>query len=294
MRIRHTSSVREIDFKQVLKSKSITVVLNRDLISSEINRLQSEVGKYNNKTDDKNIKILVSYLTKLKRASDRETSELELRWSIANDGTLVSNPTQFINEPVYRIDTNNFIDIGANQQLVSIDISRMSDVIAFDMINRDLDETHASIEKLLSNCSIVSPNDISILTDKFNENGDKMYELSQFMKIGNSTFLNSDDRIMYNYFMSKKYEFTKKESTYKEPVKNSCMLAAGLYASQLIYNINKCKVLCGAVEITPKRITLLLNIENDKLFDFKDRAFEDITIDAFGRQFQFKPDVHIY
>lgn len=284
----------ESELKPILKSSNIKVTVNKNIINSEIKRLQSEIGKYNNKIDDNNIKILVSYLTKIKRAADSETSELSLHWGVNSDGTLKSTPIHFINEPAYGIDVNSFIELGPHQQLISIDISAMAEVIAFDMINRDLDETHASIEEVLDSCSIVSPNNVDVLLDKFKENGDKMFECSQYMRIGDSTFLNKNDNLMYNYFMTRNYEFDKSSSTYKEPVKNSCMLAAGIYAAQLIYNISKCKIECGLTEITPNRITLLLDKESDPLFDFKEKAFEGIILETFGRKFNIIPNVMVY
>ena len=294
MRIKHTSNVSESELKPILEAGSVKITVNKSIINYEISRLQSEIGKYNNKIDDSNIKILVNYLTRIKRTADSETSELNLHWGTDTDGTLRSTPIHFINEPAYGIDVNSFIELGPHQQLISIDISAMAEVITFDMINRDLDETHASIEDILGSCSIVSPNSVGVLLDKFKENGDNMFECSQYMRIGESTFLNRNDNIMYNYFMTKTYDFNKNSSTYKEPVKNSCMLAAGIYAAQLVYNVNKCKIECGLTEITPNRITLLINKESNPLFDFKDKAFEDIILETFGRKFSITPNVMVY
>lgn len=294
MRIRHTSSVGDSEIKPILRANSVKITVNKEIINSEIKRLQSEIGKYNNKTDDNNLKMLISYLTRVKRIADSETSELSLHWGTNADGTLRSTPIHLFNEQIYNVDVSSFIELNPTQQLVSIDISALSEVIAFDMINRDLDETHTSIEEVLDTCSIVSPNDVSILIDKFKANNDKMYEYSQYMRIGESTFLNKNDSLMYNYFMTRSYPFDKDTSTYKEPVKNSCMLAAGIYAAQLIYNAHKCKVDCSLVEITHDKIVLLINRENDPLFDFKEKAYESIILETFGRKFSIVPDIMIY
>jgi len=294
MKIRHTSNVNASEFKPILRSGAITVVVNKDIINSEIKRLQSEIGKYNNKVDDNNLKTLISYLTKIKRTADSETSELTLRWGTDNEGILRTTPLQLVTENAYGIDVNSLIEVGPNQQLISVDISDMSEVIAFDMIHRDLDETHDSIEKTLESCSIISVNDISVLTDKFKESGDKMYESSQYMRVGESAFLNKGDNVLYNFFMTRKYDYIKNKTTYKEPVYNSCMLAAGIYAAQLMYNLHRCKIDSCLTGLTPQSVSILINRENDPLFDFKEKAFEDIVIELFGRKFSIVPNVMVY
>lgn len=294
MLISNTISVGEGDIKAVLKSSPVRLTVNKDIINAEIKRLQSEIGKYNNKCDDNNIKILVNYLTKVKRTADRDTSELVLHWCTANDGTLMSVPVNLISEPTYKVDANSFIELKPNQQLIRVDISDMAEIIAFDMINRDLDESHDSIEEMLASCSIVSPNSSKILTNRFKEKNERMYENSQFMRIGDSTYLNKGDCVMYNYFISQSYAFNSKNSTYKEPVKNSCLLAAGVYASQLLHNISKYKVECSLTEITPTSISILVNVENNRIFDFKEMAYEPIVLSAFGRKFDIEPGIMVY
>ena len=278
-----TSAIKKID-------DAVTIKMDSDIIKQDIMRLEGELGKANNKTDDKNIKALIKHLTRLTRLIKDDTGEFEIGWNVSG-GMPEAYPLQLINEPLYKINLSNYITISGNEKLVNIDLKNMADLIAYEYIHRDLGEDHQSMEELLSGIGLVGANEPDILLDKFKSDGDDMYILSQSLMVGDTQYLSPDTGLIYDYFHTKTFD-TYKNKYYNDAVNYSCRYAAVMITNSILKKCDLQNIKYKLIAITPISISLIIN--NEKEINFEKDLMEDITLQLFGRIFSIKPTVTIF
>jgi hypothetical protein len=294
MQIKHTSGAGYKPGNILLKHDSINKLkINTELVTNDINRLMSEIGKFNNKLDDDNIKTLVKYLNKLKKHISKKDSTFEMSWNNDKKDLPVAYPISFIYETIYGVDAANYIEVGESESLVSIDISEMADIIAYEFIFKEIGETRASIENMLSKCSIISANDTEVLSERFNTEIHSPYAVSKHLLIEDCIWIDRDEKVVHDYFSTKNFAFGAK-TRYKDVVGYSCKFAATLIVDKLMQKCNDIGVTCDVIEISATRITLMLRDFDSYSVDFKRDIMEDIDIQAFGRLFRVKTGISIY
>lgn len=268
------------------KMDEVSVSINNELIKKDIEKLRDMLAEPKNKYDKANIKSLVAYLEKLSN-NVLDDSTFELCWEI-NDNIPQSYPLNLINEKAYGIDICNYIEVGENEKLVQMDMTDLADIIAFEIMVRDLGETHDSIEELLKNCGIIGFETASLLTDFFKENGDKIYELSKSMKIGETPYYSYNTKKVHDYFSSK--EFKTKE--YRDVVEYSCRYANTIIANTIIKNSLHCNIDIKLIMLNATGITFILNATDE--VNIKNNIIDEISVRAFGRQFKIEPGIQIF
>lgn len=268
------------------KMDEVSVTVNSELIKKDIDRLKNMLEEPKNRYDAANIKGLISYLEKLLK-NVLDDSTFELCWEV-KDNIPESYPLNIINEKIYGIDICNYIEVAENEKLVQMDMTDLADIIAFEIMARDLGETHASIEELLKDCGIIGFEPASLLTDFFKENGDKLYELSKSMKIGETPYYSYDTKKVHDYFSSK--EFKTKE--YRDVVEYSCKYANTIIANTIVKNSLHCNIDIKMIMLNATSITFIVNATDE--VNIKNNIIEEISVRAFGRRFKIEPDIQIF
>ena len=268
------------------KMDEVAINVNVELIKKDIERLKVMRSEPKNKYDAANIKGLIAYLEKLFK-NVFEDSTFELCWEV-KDNLPQSYPISLINEKAYGIDISNYIEVAENEKLVQMDMTDLADIIAFEIMARDLGETHESIEELLKDCGIIGFEPASLLTNFFKENGDRVYELSKSMKIGETPYYSYDTKKVHDYFSSK--EFKTKE--YREVVEYSCKYANTIIANTIVKNSLHCNIDIKLIIVNATNITFIVNATDE--VNIKNSIIEEISVRAFGRRFKIEPDIQIF
>lgn len=268
------------------KLSEVSVNINRELLIKDIEKLKDMLKEPKSKIDKTNIKKLIVYLEKLLN-SLLEDSTFELCWEI-RDNIPQSYPFNLVNEKVYGINICNYIEVDRNEKLVQMDMTDLADIISFEIMARDLGETHESIETLLKDCGIIGFESASLLTDFFRDSGDNIYELSKSMRIEETPYYSYDTKKVNDYFSSK--EFSTKE--YREVVDYSCRYANAIIANSIIKNCNRCNPDIKLIMLNATNITFIVH-DIDEI-SIKNNIIEEISVRAFGRRFKIEPDIQIF
>lgn len=261
--------------------------LNTKLINNDIIRLEGYKNDIKSKYDKKNIDALISYLKKLLK-NMKSDDMYEMCWNM-DDKMLNAYPLVLINEPAYNINTCNYVEIENNQKLIDIDLSELSDIISFEIMFRDLGETHESVEELLKDCGILGTQDSSILTNYFKEIGERPYELSKKLKIEDTPYLSFEKHIVNDYFHSKEF----KTNHYRSVIDYSCKYANIIIADDILKNYIQNKVNANLLMLNTTNITFIVYNSNEFNIDTS-KLIEDISIRIFGRHFLIRPTITVF
>lgn len=267
------------------KIEPIKIILDKNIIQSDIERLNVYLENTENKFNKENIKALLKYLNKLLKYNT-----LDICWSIKDD-IPHSYPIELIDEELYNISTCNYIEIEKNKNLVEIDLKELNDIIAFEIMHEDLGENLKSMEEKLFNCSILGFEDSKIITDIIKDNNkdskESIYTLSKKLKIGETAYYSASDKVAYDYFLNKQF----KDKKYKNVVEYSCRYASAIIINSILKNAHKFKEDIRPIMINSHKIIFLTSTNSiDKL---KEKILDDISIRTFGRQFIVKPKISI-
>lgn len=261
------------------KLEETKLKINNSLIDRDIERLIGEEKETHNKFDKKNISVLIDYLKKVKRYTEKDKGYLNICWTRDAKGEPTSYPVSMIDEPLYNISICNYIEVNNGTKAIIINMKDIADVIAYELMHRDLCDELEDIEKMLDNALVVGYNDIEMLTAKFKADGDNMYYLSKNMKIENTPYYCSDNKTVFDYFMNKEF----KDGYYRDVVKYSCKSAAEIVASTLIKNLATREIKTELIMIEPTCVAMLAE---DKKGILTEEKIDDISILAFGRKFK--------
>lgn len=264
------------------KLDELSVSVNVELINKDIARLKDEEKNTNNSINKKNISALIKYLEKILKYVNEE-SKFEFCWNVDKDTIPSTYPMTLINEPLYKINFANYVELENNEHLLEIDLTDLADIIAFEFMYKDLGETHESIEELLKDCGIIGFEKASLLTDMFKVNGDKVYELSKSMWIGESPYFSLETRKVTDYFHSTTF----KSKDYREAVDYSCKYANTLIAGSIIKNYIHQNIEVIPLIVSSTHIVILIKGSDEINID------EEISIRAFGRRFLIEPKINV-
>ena len=259
------------------------ISLNSEIIKKDIDKIQEYKLKPYNKKDKTNLIRIEQYLTKL---YDRVLKEptIEMCWKhkkeLGYSELPETYPIKLLTIKEYGINTSDYIETD-NAKVLTIDTSDLADVIAFELMHKDLGETHDTIEKLLDTVGIINYYPIETLTSYFKENNEKIFNLSHSLKIESTPYWNYDKNKVSDYFHT--IEVNTKE--YSGIVDYSCTYANLLITYDILNKAAIKKIQCNAVAINPINITLLINSDNDDI-DLKNELVDDISIRSFGRKFK--------
>lgn len=266
------------------KLNEVSLSVNKELIQKDLSRLRKELEETQNKYNKANLKGLITYLEKLVRSINEEC-KLELCWvtSSNKEDLPYTYPIKFINEPLYNINTCNYIELESGEHVVEIDMIDLADLIAFEFMYKDLGEDHNSIEELLKDCGIIGYEKSDLLIDRFRENNDKMYELSKSMMIDDSPYKSVENKTIVDYFNSKTF----KTKSYKDVVDYSCRYANTVITNNIIKNYLHKDCNIKLLTVNARTITFITDSKNEVDID-------EIAIRIFGRRFIIEPKISVF
>lgn len=264
------------------KLNEFTVTVNKDIIRKDIDRLKKDLTETKNKYNKANINGLLAYLEKILKHTDEE-SKFDICWvTESKDGLPYTYPLQLVNEPLYGINTCNYIELDSSEKLIEINLADLADIIAFEFMYKDLGESHESVEELLKDCGIIGFEKSDLLINFFKENGDNLFELSKTMMIDDSPYKSSENRTIIDYFHSKEF----KDKSYREVVDYSCRYANTAIANSILKNYLRNDINVKLIAVSATNITLIVDSDNEVEID-------EIAIRVFGRRFLIEPKISV-
>lgn len=201
---------------------------------------------------------------------------IPILWFCA-DGLARSYPCELQNFEEDGIDCTNYIIRPENSTVIRVTYDDLDNIIAFEMMNKDLGFQHRKIEELLENVGIMTENPASILLDIIGDN--EPYKYSKVYKIGKQAYWNEDEGVMYDYFQT----MTFNTKYYKIPVEYSCRHALQFVLDRLLDQLRQESVTFSLCGLDDRSITFLIDLKNKQAFEKV--VLEPVTIRSFGRMF---------
>lgn len=270
----------------IVNNDEIKLNLNKDLIARDIQMLTSELKHPHTKCDKINLEKLKTYLNRLINKLDEDGS-METCWRVYKNH-LETYPINLINQPLYKINCANYINVADNCKMVHIDTTDLADIISFEIMFREFGEDHNSIEELLKDCGIIGYEDSTILTDYFKENNDNIYYIGSGFRVSDTPYYSQDTKKVKDYFGCTEF----KSDSYKPILDYSCLVANSIIMNTIVKNCINNKVAVKPLMVSTVSIDVLL--ENIDEQDIRDNILEDVSIRAFGRKFKIDTKAEIF
>lgn len=261
------------------KNGDINLTLDIDEIEKDINILMEKEPI--SRVDKKNINLVIAYLDNLIKRADG--NNILLTW-IMEDGLLKSYPVEFIHIPEYNIEMTDYIHIN-NGYLVRVDYKNVYNIIALDMIYRDLGESMESMETKLDNLGITGIYPDNELLKYFDEN---IYELSKQLKISDSPYASKDKKNNIEYFGRKRFD----GKYYRDMVEYSIKHALTIITKSILFKLSGFNIDFKLFSISDSGVYFITTYEDKKLVE--STVSESIVVRAFGRKFEVKPRITMF
>jgi len=286
--------IMAINLKQEIDTKKIKSILSRYGINQyKFNRslIESDIKKFNNELESgnpisnivkNNLREIIRYLETLIKNLDKVTDTLTVKWSLSKDA-ITTNPLELYLQDYLAV--LDYMILSNDEQMVTIDYAELADIIAFEIMHRDLGETFYTIEDKLEKAGIIIVNDSKILTQHFE---DSPYKLSKVLRVSDSPHIIHENKKMIDFFGMKQFDI----KDYKEVVKYSCQRAILIIVDNLLSQLvglgTKFK-LCGISETA-----ICLVVEKHINLEVINSLAESVIITVFGRKFESKPKIYIF
>jgi len=267
------------------KNLVTNVEVYTDMIQRKADKYREDL-KYAKGVNKHNIKGIIKWLERIISKVD-ENGNLEYSWELTKDFELKTYPVEVKNIEEYGIHFVDVIKAKENQTILRLDYTNVANLIAFELMHKDMEYTHADMEDKLKEVGIVGIYDIKYLFDKLEEDDRNAYMLSKKLKIGKSYYKTADKRKIVDYFNLKTFNAVK----YKDVVHYSCERAILLILEKILNNLYRSKVEFSLCMVTNTEIDIVFNDIGD--FNIRD-IVENAIIRVLGRKFEVKPKVQIY
>lgn len=262
------------------KYGEVQISIDIDSVKLDIEALENKLKSPLSRTDKKNMKEVKEYLEKLlKKAPD---CKLDLLWS-TDKYILKTYPIELIHIPEYNIEMTDYISVD-NGHLVRVDYRDVLEIIAIEIMYRDLDETMQSMEEKLSDIGITGIYPSLELTKYFD---DSALNLSKMFKISNSPYCLLDGKTSFEYFGKKEFNSPHYRDNVGYSVKHALAIITQSILDKLISSSIDFK-LCSVSDSGIYFITSYSDVDIDKIIN------ESAVVRAFGRRFEVKPKVTVF
>lgn len=254
-----------------------TKAVEDDLASIE-EKLARPISKY----DKKNLEAVKELLERFIGMLD--SSNAGLSWEL--DGSVLrAKPIELLSLPEYSIEMTDYIS-SRNGKVVRIDYSKVLEVIAVELMYKDLGETTASMEEKLSGLGVAGVYPAYELLKHFD--GDNLLHLSRVLKVGRSGYSTLNGRETYEYFGQRK--FTGRE--YRNCTEYSYKHALTIIVQKIITDFISKNIDFKLAGLNESGIYFITEEkDNQKLIDI---LCESVGVKALGRRFEVKPKITIF
>ena len=273
----------EISLKDKLDKGRCSVVLNRQSIADDISRITDELDKYkgsNRHYVDNGVSV-INYLRNLSNYVKKRSS-VDIKW-VYKDGIVKSTPIELINIEEYGVYLTDYVEVD-NEKMVYLSYKDVSEILAFEIMHRDLGYTDKEMEELLKDVGIVVVYKAEELTKHFRE---KPHMLSKVLKIEKSAYIDRETGCINDYFGTKQFNM----GWYKDVVEYTCKHAMAIILENLLHSMYVSKVKYKLVSVSDVGIHIKINKKDiDKIVE-QDKG---VVVRSLGRKFLVEPDISIY
>lgn len=276
-------SVKSLD---QLIGKNTSTILDIDInsIKKDIDTLSKKLNSPLSKFDKINIQSTIEYLNKLIKKV--KNGKIELVWGL-DDYILKSYPIEFRHIPEYNVEMADYI-VTENKSMIRVAYPELLDIIALEVMYRDLGETFQSMEAKLKDIGITSIVNCNQLLRYFE---DGAYILSKSLRVGDSPYCSFDGRAISEYFGRKEFKTGRYRECIEYSVQHALVLILGKLTEKLtLNNINYkiCSISDSGIYIMSED---KVQYDTNKI---ENVLKEDVVIRAFGRQFLVNPVIDIF
>lgn len=273
----------EIDGLEQLinKNAEVSIHIDTDAVSNDIVALKNKLNSPKSKIDKQNLNNLIEYLAKLQHKV--KDGQIEMLWTL-NNYVLSTYPIELKHIPEYNIEMTDYITV-PDGHLVRINYTDVFNIIALEMMYRDLGETRESMEEYLEDIGITGIYASSELLKHFEEN---VYMLGKTFRIEDSPYYASDIKKSFEYFGKESF----KSKYYKDCIDFSFKHAISIITLNILNKLavsnlkfQLCSASTSGIYFT---ITGDSDIDIDKLFN------DSAVVRAFGRKFEVKPKITVF
>lgn len=267
---------------------STELYLNQSLINSDIAKLEALREKQTfNSSDKKNIDGIIDYLKKLK-SKIGVNGEYQMTWQFKN-WKLYGYPLDIRHFEAYNVKASDYIILN-KYNMIRLNYRKLFELIAFEMMHRDLGYESSDIEEMLKNIGILAISDSNI----FNEiiKTDEPLSMSKIYRIGNSIYATADGKLSYDYFGTIAEEDKSfKSGYYKDCVERSVDIAICILTKSIIDALALNKIRFQICSLNEDGLYFM--VDNTKNLEMS-KIFESVAVRVFGRKFEVKPEIEIF
>lgn len=263
--------------KAILGIEPFELFINKEDVERDIESIRQQEEKAKNLINSNNLLRIREYLSRLLGKVD-SSGKLELCWSERN-GRVSTYPVEFDEIKEYDIDTVKYVCVDSHKALVEVDDSIIADMIAYEMMYRDIGDELADIEVKLKDCHIVGMTSSDILKGFFKDIDIKPYELSRQIKLMDSPYVDVEDHRFVEYFTSDIVPL--KDVNYHSVVTKVCRKINTIITGQIVKDIK------GAEPIAIMATKMAFMVDRGIIENFRSQ-FEAVTVRVFGRKFKIE------
>ena len=277
---------KTVEFKSKTNNgNAYEVKLNPGLIQHDIVKMKGELGRTKNKIDNKNIEKIIKLLERTLKVAVKNENSLQFSWTTDTKyGLPITYPINFIDEPLYKINMCNYIELNDNQKMVYIPLMELAEIIAYEYVYKDFGDSVADVDRQLEDCTFLGNNRASKLLGKLHLMDDNIYFAALGMKVDDTGFGSADDDVIHDYFYTREFHFDHGATTYRDVINYSCKYANGIIADTLSKNLEKLKFKVDTIAVNATSIALIVtdSYTGDSITA---DCIDQIVISAFGRKF---------
>lgn len=264
------------------KHSEVEINIAKEFLDDNIQNIEKTFKETKSKYEKQSLQSVIDYLHKIKvKTID---GKLNLIWIIDKDKTVKSYPIDLGAKLKYGIKPTDYFKNDDGFKILKADYSKALELIAFDMMYRDLGFSMKYMEKALSNIGITSISDSSIIL-KFLD-GESAIECSEYMKIEDCPYATVDNKICGDYFHIGMYETDR----YKDIIDISCRYALTAILNSILKIVNSETTdfkLCG---VSSDGIYVMVP---DGYAESLKEKIEPAVVRVLGRRFEAIPTVSL-
>lgn len=265
------------------------VCLNPKMIEDDIHKVEVySKEKSVNSNDARNMKKIIKYLNVLLNAVNPINHQFVLSWEVNNKRT-VSESVGLLHFPDYKVQTTDYIELG-DKSLIRMDYRDVLEIIAFDMMYRDLGYSFQDMEEALKDVGIVAITPAARLLGLLDESP---VSLSKHLRIGDSPYATCDGKMAWDYFGLAEQDGSSAFSSgrYIDCVGYSLDVALSIINMHILKTLHSANITVGLCAINENGIYYLADkLSSQKVADTAD----SVVVRAFGRRFEVIPKVEIF
>lgn len=262
-----------------------TLTVYKKAVQNDIAEMRNKYEAAKGMFNRSNIERIIGYLVKLESLiSEDET--LDICWCENKNGSVTTYPITLEVIKEYGINAIRYAVVDENSAVVYADNSMLADMIAYEMMYRDLGDNIEDIENELMECKITSVESSTRMRNLFSHMDISPYKLSRDIKVIDSPYKGIETGKLVKYFTCDE-ERLKENEKYHEVVYEVCKKINIIIMMEITSNVRGVTPLCVGDTYYGFRV------DRDKL-DKATQIASEVCIRVFGRTFNIGTELEVY